>query len=34
MGPLELGDLPRGEARPLSEAEAAALYDAVGLAHD
>lgn len=34
MGPLELGDLPCGEARPLTEAEAMALYAAVGLAHD
>lgn len=32
MGPLELGDLPLGEARPLTEAEIATLYDSAGLA--
>lgn len=31
LGPLLLGDLPKGEARPLTEAEEAALYRAVGL---
>jgi len=32
MGPLELGDLPLGEARPLTPEEAAALYRTAGLA--
>jgi 16S rRNA pseudouridine516 synthase len=32
MGPLELGDLPLGEARALTEAEVAELYDSAGLA--
>lgn len=32
MGPLELGDLPRGKARALTEAEVDSLYAAVGLA--
>lgn len=32
MGPLSLGDLPRGAARPLTEAEVASLYDSAGLA--
>jgi len=32
MGPLELGDLPYGEARPLTEAEVATLYESAGLA--
>lgn len=31
MGPLELGDLPYGEARPLRPDEVAALYDSAGL---
>lgn len=31
LGPLALGDLPRGEARPLTPGEEAALYQAVGL---
>ena len=31
LGPLELGDLPPGKARPLTEAEEKALYAAVGL---
>ncbi|GAB5603074.1 pseudouridine synthase [Thermus sp. FJN-A] len=31
LGPLGLGDLPLGEARPLTEAEEGALYRAVGL---
>lgn len=31
LGPLELGDLPRGAARALSDDEEAALYRAVGL---
>lgn len=31
MGPLSLGALPCGEARPLSEEEVAAIYAAVGL---
>jgi 16S rRNA pseudouridine516 synthase len=31
MGPLRLGDLPHGEARSLTTAEVALLYDAVGL---
>ncbi len=32
MGPLTLGDLPTGEARLLTDAEAAALYASSGLA--
>lgn len=32
MGPLELGDLPHGEARPLHPGEVAALYGSAGLA--
>lgn len=32
MGPLELGDLPYGEARPLTDAEVAAIYESAGLA--
>ncbi|MFZ5816392.1 MAG: pseudouridine synthase [Bacillota bacterium] len=31
MGPLTLGDLPYGQARPLTAAEVAALYDSAGL---
>lgn len=31
LGPLLLGDLPKGAARPLTEAEEEALYRAVGL---
>lgn len=31
LGPLELGDLPPGKARPLTKAEEEALYRAVGL---
>lgn len=31
MGPLTLGDLPLGSARPLSGDEVAAVYEAVGL---
>ncbi|MGE5675186.1 MAG: pseudouridine synthase [Mycobacterium leprae] len=31
MGPLELGDLPLGEARTLTEGEVAALYAACGV---
>jgi 16S rRNA pseudouridine516 synthase len=31
LGPLLLGDLPKGKARLLTEAEEAALYQAVGL---
>jgi 16S rRNA pseudouridine516 synthase len=31
MGPLELGDLPLGAARPLAESEVKALYQATGL---
>jgi 16S rRNA pseudouridine516 synthase len=32
MGPLALGDLPLGEARPLTESEVAALYASAALA--
>lgn len=32
MGPLDLGDLPLGAARPLTAAEVAALYESTGLA--
>lgn len=32
MGPMVLGDLPLGSARPLSEAEVAALYQSADLA--
>ncbi|TBH21134.1 pseudouridine synthase [Thermus thermamylovorans] len=32
LGPLALGDLPLGKARPLAPEEEAALYQAVGLA--
>lgn len=31
MGPLTLGDLPRGAARPLTEEEVAALYESASL---
>lgn len=34
MGPLELGDLPLGEARPLTDGEVAALYASAALAQD
>lgn len=34
MGPIDLGDLPLGEVRNLSDAEVAALYDSAGLARD
>ncbi len=34
LGPLELGDLPLGQARALREAEEEALYRAVGLTGD
>jgi len=33
MGPLVLGDLPRGAARPLTEAEVEALYASASLSH-
>lgn len=32
MGPLDLGDLPLGQARPLTPEEAAVLYQSAGLA--
>jgi 16S rRNA U516 pseudouridylate synthase RsuA-like enzyme len=30
-GPIQLGDLPRGQVRPLSRREVAALYGALGM---